>query len=388
MVLMSFLDSNDRFDKIVGCELSLEDLVSTLDTNLKDGLTVTKVEHRLETLGKNEIQTVSPNPLKIYIAPLLDRLITIYLIMTFLLFILAIWYPPTLGQAGFWFIILAFNMVISMVQQFRAQKSLEALQNFAPMQSKVIRDGKTELVNTTELVPGDLIKFKLGDKVSADCRILTSSNLSVDEASLTGESIPVRKVEDGSVRIDKEEPISSLNNLLFFGTYLITGKATAVVVRTGGRTEIGKIANVMADISVNEVPLRRRVNEIGTKLGILVVLFLFLSIVAKLYQRFNLGQGFTVQTLATDISSSIIVAMSVLPINIPLLTTIILITGVLHMAKKNVIVKELSAIETLGRASVLCSDKTGTMTTSKNGSYASLGYRKLLQNYTRSNRKN
>ena len=348
-----------------GEERELYELESELKTNIKTGLRTKEVGKRLNEVGYNVVATVKPPLWKIYLAPFFDTLIAIYLLMTTSLVVLAFWYPDITGQILFWFGIIIFNMILAIFQQFRAQKKLEALQKLSPSMVSVVRNGKIEKVLASEIVPGDVVEVNLGDKIPADCRIIQSNNLTVNESSLSGESLPVKKTPDGSITVELDDYIQDNINMLYLGTFVVTGNARALVLRTGNRTEIGKIADQMSTMQTNEIPLRGRVNKLGMKLGAMVIVFLILSITSKLYQRFSQGQEFTTAIIAKDLSNSIVVAMSIMPINIPLLTTIVLITGVLHMAKTNVIVKELSVVETLGRTSVLCSDKTGTMTTSK-----------------------
>ncbi len=364
---LSLVQNKVREDLLIdnGEERKLEDLVTQLNTDLEKGLTTKEVAKRINSVGYNVVATVKPPLWKVYLAPFLDTLIAIYLVMTSALVVLAFWNPDITGQILFWFGIIIFNMVLAIFQQFRAQKKLEALQKLSPSMVSVVRDGKLEKALASEIVPGDIVEINLGDKIPADCRIIRSNNLTINESSLTGESRPVKKAQDGTITVELDSYIQDNVNMLYLGTFVVTGNARALVLRTGNRTEIGKIADEMSTMQTGDIPLRRRVNKLGMKLGSVVVVFLILSITSKMYQRFSAGQEFTSSTIAKDLSNSIVVAMSIMPINIPLLTTIVLITGVLHMAKTNVIVKELSVVETLGRTSVLCSDKTGTMTTSK-----------------------
>jgi len=357
--------NKDNLFVMDGEERELHELETQLKTNITTGLQTKEVGKRLSKVGYNVITTVKPPLWKIYLAPFFDTLIAIYLVMTTSLVVLAFWYPDIIGQILFWFGIIIFNMVLAIFQQFRAQKKLEAVQKLSPSMVSVVRNGKLEKVLASEIVPGDVVEVNLGDKIPADCRIIQSNNLSINESSLSGESLPMKKAPDGSITVILDDYIQDNINMLYLGTFVVTGNARALVLRTGNRTEIGKIADQMSTMQTTEIPLRSRVNKLGMKLGAMVIVFLILSITSKMYQRFSQGQEFTTATIAKDLSNSTVVAMSIMPINIPLLTTIVLITGVLHMAKTNVIVKELSVVETLGRTSVLRSDKTGTMTTSK-----------------------
>ncbi len=344
-----------------GYNKTADEIENLLQTDYRTGISSQEAETRRELYGQNVVYSKKPSIIEVYIAPLLDTLIVIYLIMTALLFLFSLAVPETRGQVWFWLTFIAFNMVLAIFQQYRAQKKVEALKNLSPPKAKVIRDGLNVEILAENLVVGDVIELALGDKIPADCRLIESSNLTVNEASLTGESIAVRKAEDTSGALDLDTPISARRNMLYFGTFVQTGSAKAVVTAIGNQTELGRIAAAMGEMHTLEIPLRTRVNAIGKWLGFFMVFFLFLL----LGYRLTTIPINSVKDFAKVVTSSMITAMAVMPINIPLLTTVVLITGVLHMAQKNVIVKELAVVETLGRTSVLCSDKTGTMTTSK-----------------------
>ncbi len=343
--------------------LSISEIEQKLETQRSNGLTNKHVDERTKRLGPNEVVTKSQSKLKIYLAPLFDTLITIYLIMTAVLIVLSIWVPKIINQVAFWFFIISFNMAIAIFQQFRAQKKLDALKKLAPLKTQVIRDGKPMEVLATKLVVGDLIELGLGDRIPADLRIISSSDLTINEASLTGESKAVTKAKDGEAGLPLDTPLAERKNMLYLGTFVQTGSTKAIVTQIGNNTELGQIASQISEMQTMDIPLRRRINLLGKRLGSIMLFFLIVSMIYKIYERSK--HNYSIEIFARDLSSSITTAMSVIPINIPLLTTIILITGVLNMAKKKVIVKELSVVETLGRTSVLCSDKTGTMTTSK-----------------------
>ncbi|MCH8908025.1 MAG: cation-transporting P-type ATPase, partial [Candidatus Heimdallarchaeota archaeon] len=347
-----------------GYDKSIDELVKVLESDLVNGLDNDNIHLKQNLLGPNKIKTIKPSIWKAYLAPLFDVLITVYLIMTVLMIFLAIWVDGVASSITIWIVMISFNMVLAIWQQFRAQKKIESLTKLSPPSARVIRNGHTTTVLAESLVPGDIIKLSLGDKIPADARIIESSNLTVNEASLTGESIPVEKNRDGRRALDENTPISQRDNMIYLGTFIQTGSARALVTKIGNYTELGKIANAMSEMQTMEIPLRNRVNSLGKKLVIVMLSFLALKIgisMNNLIQEDNFG----FDEFINDLALSILIAMSVMPINIPLLTTVILISGVLNMATKNVVVKQLSVIETLGRCSVLCSDKTGTMTTSR-----------------------
>ncbi len=343
--------------------LSIEEIFERLETNPDTGISEEEAKKRLTI--PNTIITQSPSIWSVYIAPLLDVLIIIYLIMSGILALLSIIVPDIMSKLIFWFIFIGLNIVLAIYQQFRAQRKMEALKQLTPHKSTVLRDGKLISIDVENLVPGDIINLKLGDRIPADARIITSNELSANEASLTGESDPAGKFMDGRDPLPGDTPIGKRKNMLYLGTFVQTGEALAVIVRTGNYTELGKLATSMSKIEKDELPLRNKINRLGTGLGLLMVSFLFLLIILTVVQRINSGVHYTLYLFAFDLTQAIVNAMAVMPINIPLLTTVVLITGVLAMARENVVIKNLAAVETLGRCSVLCSDKTGTITSSQ-----------------------
>ncbi len=351
-------------ENIEGHEIELPKLLMKLSTSPKTGLSDSEVERRKEIYGLNVIPKVKRSLWQVYIAPLLEVLIVMYLIMTGVLVFLSFWDETVRGQAVQWLFFVALNFAIAIVQQYRAQKKIDALQKLTAPSSRVIRNGKTIEIPSDEIVPGDIIELRQGDRIPADARIIEANNLQVNEASLTGESVPVTKVEDGNITLEKDIPLSERKNMLYSGTFVQFGSARAVVVKTGANTEIGKISRELAELNTGEIPLRKKVNQLGKYLTALMVVFLTVSLVYRIsyiLQKSDLSQS----ELAQHIGISIITAMSVMPINIPLLTTVVLVTGVLAMASYKVIIRNLSAVESLGRISILCSDKTGTITTSE-----------------------
>ncbi|MFW9992047.1 MAG: cation-translocating P-type ATPase [Candidatus Odinarchaeota archaeon] len=358
--------------------LSVDEVFTQLGTDLIDGLSDEEVDFKQRMYGSNVLPTHKRSVWQLYFAPLVEWLIVAYLVMTGILIFLAIW-DMTLpdvaeGEQGTniwttaaqWLVIVIINFGIAIFQQFRAQKKIDALQKLSAVESKVFRNGLIYTVPTEELVPGDIVEVAQGNRVPADCRIITSNNLSVNEASLTGESVPVSKVEDGYSNIlDKETPLAEQTNMIFSGTYVEFGNGRAVVCNTGRRTEIGKISTDLDELNTGEIPLRTKVNKLGKILTFSMLAFLAITLTVNVARILgDLASGNT-KALVTTLANSIITAMSIMPINIPLLTTIVLITGVLAMATYGVVIRNLSAVESLGRASILCSDKTGTITRSQ-----------------------
>ena len=375
---MATIDIEQKPAAISGHSPKLEELVTQLDTNLEKGLSHNVARERLEKYGINVIPKPKQSFWQVYLAPLLNTLIVIYLIMTGFILILALAYlfinPEDTSiwfTAAQWLVIVGVNFLIAIIQQARAQKKIEALHKMAAPEARVIRDGKETEIPTEDVVPGDIIKIAQGDKIPADSRLIKSSSLRVNESSLTGESVPATKVESGEAPLTVDTPIGDRKNMLFNGTFATMGSGLALVVNTGGNTEFGKISLELEELNTGDIPIRQKVNVIGNYLAFgMLIVFSMLLIYQGARILDQLDDGLLsfenptelIGVIIFDVSNIIIKAMSVVPINIPLLTTIILITGVLAMAKHRVIIRNLASIESLGRISILCSDKTGTIT--------------------------
>ncbi|MHA1685960.1 MAG: cation-translocating P-type ATPase [Candidatus Heimdallarchaeaceae archaeon] len=344
---------------------TLEELEKLLDTDLKLGLSPNEVIKRLEEIGKNVIPPVKGSFWEVWISPLLNWLINIYLIISFIMIILAFWVPSAWSQVSMWLGVIAFNIIFIIIQQVRAQYKLDALHKLSAPISTVIRDGMIIEIPAQDLVPGDIIQLDQGDRVPADARIIQAYNLLVNESALTGESTSVEKWPDGSIILEPDRPISLRSNMVFLGTFVERGKAIALVTNTGVKTELGRISAELQEVAKNEIPIRAKVNRLAKWLGIVVVLFLLSSVIYKSIMYAISGEISNVSKFIGDIVVSITTSMAIMPISIPLLTTLILLTGVLAMAKHRIIVRNLASIETLGRCSVLCTDKTGTITTNQ-----------------------
>jgi Ca2+-transporting ATPase len=334
--------------------IDLNSLYNNLNTNSKSGLTKEEAAHRLELYGLNEIPKASKGFIKIYLAPLFNWLIVIYLIGALILYLAAVFG----GEGNLTFIVLTLGIVglncfVAIVQQYRATKKLNALREMTAPTTTVIRDGMKLDIYTKDVVVGDLLVLTQGDRIPADGRIIQSANLEVNESSLTGESEPQKKMEQGSALDQTDIAIGDRKNMIFYGTYITTGNGTAIAIKTGKDTEIGKISTGLEEAGTSEIPIREKMNNFGKWLGIIVIGFWLLILII-----IWVASGFT----RLDVARSLNSALDLLPINIPLLVTIILLTGVLSMASHNVIIRNLASVDSLGRVSVVCSDKTGTLT--------------------------
>jgi Ca2+-transporting ATPase len=322
----------------------IDHIARSLGTDLQNGLTLSQVKDRTDEQGYNELPVIKKSLLKIYLAPIFNFLILILLISGILILILG---SP--GSTIITFTVVAINSITVIIQQFRAQKALESLKKIAALKASVVREGIQFEIPTRELVSGDLILLTEGDKIPADGRIVEAINMSVNEAPLTGESEAVEK--DNEVLLEKKIPIQKQINMIFMGTYVHTGRGKALVTAIGKNTEIGKISTQLNEMgTIEDIPLRKKLNRLGYILGTIVIVTVIILIIYKL--SILAMEGLLFGSYVTNaLSSSILRSMGVIPINLPLLSTLILVTGVLEMAESGVIIKNLSAIESLGRVS-------------------------------------
>ena len=334
---------------------SLDELLRDFNTNLEQGLKSSELEKDYQKYGYNELPKIKKSIWKIYFAPIFNFLILILLVTGIIVVILG---SP--GETAITFTVVVINSATVIVQQFRAQKALESLRQISALKATVLRDGDQSEIPNRELVPGDIIILSQGDKVPADGRVVNQVNLTIDEAPLTGESEPVEK--NNKPLHENDVPIQKQSNMIFMGTYALTGRAKALITGTGVNTEIGKISVTLNEMgSIEEIPLTKKLNRLGFILGIIVIINLIILVSYKFIILAN-ELNFIQSEISNALVSSILRSTNVLPINLPLLSTLVLITGVLSMTQHGVIIKNLSAIESLGRVSVLCSDKTGTIT--------------------------
>jgi Ca2+-transporting ATPase len=334
-------------------KLQLSEIYEKLDTNPSTGLSTVEAEKRLEKFGPNALPKVSRGFIKIYLSPLFNWLIVIYLMGALILFLASLFgYKSNFVIIALTLGIVLLNCLVAIIQQYRATKKLEALRELSAPTTKVIRDGQKMEIATSEVVIGDLLDIEQGDKIPADARIVSENNLEVNEASLTGESEPSRKdAEEGP--IEKDLDIQDRENMLYYGTYITRGKSKAIVTQIGASTEIGKISEGLKAAGTTAIPIREKMNTFGKWLGIAVLIFWFITLMIVW-----IGSGFSRFEIVKSLNS----ALDILPINIPLLTTIVLLTGVLAMAQQGVIIRNLASVDSLGRVSVVCTDKTGTLT--------------------------
>ncbi|MFX1275974.1 MAG: cation-translocating P-type ATPase [Promethearchaeota archaeon] len=340
----------------------LNTIFEELETNSKQGLSTEEANKRLELYGFNEIPKVSKGFIKVYLAPLFNWLIVIYLIGALIMFILSlVGGGSALVTIGLTLLIVLVNCSIAIFQQYRATKKLNALRELSAPTATIIRDSQKIEITTKNVVVGDILVINQGDKIPADARIIECANMEANEASLTGESESAKKLSDGrALNFDKEISIGERKNMVFYGTYVTIGNGKAVVVKTGPNTEIGKLSHQLELAGTSDIPIRQKMNHFGKWLGIMVMGLWGLLMLIKLIQLIIIN--FNPNSEIFDPVGYLNSTMDLMPINLPLVTTIVLLTGLLAMAHQGVIIRNIASVDSLGRVSVVCSDKTGTLT--------------------------
>ena len=328
--------------------LSEKEVVEKLDSSEK-GLDSEDATARLEKYGKNELRkTRQFNAIKIFLSQFTSFLIIILIIAAVISGVLDHW-------IDFWVIIgiVILNALFGFFQEYKAEKAIEKLKNMLVPEAKVLREGKVMKINAYEVVPGDILVLSEGDKIMADSRILKSNGLQVNEAPLTGESVPEDK-KDGVLKIDVA--LGDRTNMLFQGTQIVKGNCQALVVETGMRTEFGKIAELVQKVKQDKNPLREKIDSFARKLGIIVIILIAIISLVGFWFGFD-----KLQIFLTAIS----LAVSAIPEGLPAVITISLALATRRMLKINSLIRKLPATETLGRATFICTDKTGTITEEK-----------------------
>ena len=323
------------------------EILKELNTNLSIGLSEEEAKRRIETYGKNQLEAQAKKSfLSKFAAQFADFLIIILLI--------AAGVSAFVGEKEDAIIILAIvviNAALGIYQEGKAEKSVEALQKLSAPNAKVVRGGNLTVIPASDIVPGDLVVLEAGDIIPADLRLFESSNLKIEEASLTGESVPVEK--DAKAKIVGTVGIGDRHNMCFSSTIVTYGRGKGVVTSTGHNTEIGNIAVKIQTYDEEDTPLQIKLNQLGKVLGTLTIAICIIVFIVGMYQKRQ-----ALNMLLTSIS----LAVAAIPEGLPAIVTIVLAIGMNRMAGKNAIVKKLLAVETLGATSVICSDKTGTLT--------------------------
>ena len=335
---------------------NIEQVIRKFRTNIDFGLSSEEVENRKNKHGPNKLEEKKKESLFIrFIKEFQDFMIIILLIAA----VVSAGISYFQGENDYIdsiiiVAIVVLNAIMGLVQEAKAEKSLEALKNMSAPVAKVRRNGRILTIKTEEVVPGDIVLLEAGNYVPADCRLINSYNLKVEESSLTGETVPVEK--NAEVLLDEKTPIGDTLNMAFATTIVVNGHAEAIVTDTGMNTKVGQIAKMIITNESPETPLQKKLGEVGKTLGMGCLAICAFIFVIGLLKKIDPIEMFM---------TSVGLAVAAIPEGLPAIVTIMLSIGVTKMAKKNSIVRKLPAVETLGSSSVICSDKTGTLTQNK-----------------------
>ncbi len=327
-------------------KLTKEETLKKLQVNSKLGLRSLQIDLRRKKYGSNEITHEKKlSPLKIFLEQFTNPLM--YILLIAILISLLIQHHI---DAIVILVIVILNALMGFTQEYKAEKALETLKKMAAPHARVLRNGHTRLIPASKLVPGDILVLETGDKIPADARIIENVSLQVNEAVLTGESVPRDKAIN---KIEREAVLADRNNMIFAGTIVSYGRGKAVVTGIGNKTEFGKIASSLRKIEETETPLQKKLSKFGKKLGFITLGIIIVVFLLGLIKDLSL-----VESLMTSIS----LAVAAIPEGLPAVVTISLAIGVKRLVKNKALIRKLSAIETLGSTSIICTDKTGTLT--------------------------
>lgn len=335
------------------CEFP-ETIVKELESDAEHGLSSAQVKERMEKFGKNQLKEKKKKTwICRFFEQFKDAMIIILILASVVSFVIACieQNPKEFFEPVLILVIVILNAVLGVMQESKAEKALDALQNMSAPHARVIRDGTESIINASDLVPGDIIILEAGDFVPADARLIKSVSLKSEESALTGESVPSEK--NAHARVKKNAPIGDRSNMVFSGCSITYGTATAIVTATGMNTEMGKIANLLSNEDEGQTPLQKKLSKLGKYLGIVALLACAVIFVVGILSKIGIMEMFM---------TAVSLAVSAIPEGLPAIVTIVLSIGVQRMVKKNAIIRRLPAVETLGSASIICSDKTGTLT--------------------------
>lgn len=334
--------------------MSIDAVLTEINTNPHQGLKEDEVRRRLEKYGYNELkQAEKVSPLALFIHQFKNTLIIILLIATVLSALIG-----ELFDSGIIMVIVIFSVGLGFIQEYRAERALETLKEMLTPITTVIRGGKKHEIPSKEIVPGDIILLETGNKIPADARVIEAYSLQCNESPLTGESFPVEK----ELKLLPEDvPIGDRKNMVFTGTSVTYGRAKAVVTATGMNTEFGKIAEGLAAVTENKTPLEKRTEEIGKWLGI-IALSVCVLVAGIAIVKEAIAGSLNLEFTLTMVMFAIALAVAAVPEALPAIVTGALAIGMREMAKRKALVRKMPAIETLGCTTVICSDKTGTLT--------------------------
>ena len=326
--------------------LSAKETIASLESS-ETGLSSGEAQIRLKAFGEHVLtQEKTVTPIEIFANQFKNFLVILLIVAAIISFALG-----EVVDAAFILFIIILNAVFGFVQEYKAEQALQALKKMTAPQATVLRDAMENKIDTRFLVPGDVVLFSSGDRVPADCRLIESYSLGANESTLTGESAPVNK--DTALLLPLEQPLAERANCVYFGTVITRGRAKAIIISTGMSTEFGKIAKLVQEVKTERTPLEEKLELLGKQLGI--------AAIAICLAIFAIGVA-TGLGLVNMFFTSVSLLVAAVPEGLPAVVTITLALGVQRMVKKNSLIRKLPAVETLGSTTVICSDKTGTLT--------------------------
>lgn len=337
----------------------MEDLLQQLRTT-ETGLTQQQADARRKETGPNKLREApKPTLWQRFIAQLRDPMLVILLVAAVVSGVTNYLAGDHVAEAGIILVVVLLNAALGVLQESKAEAAIEALQTMTAATCKVLRDGKQRVIPSEELVPGDVVVLEAGDSVPADGRLLQSASLKIEEAALTGESVPVTKTLQVLGLADRQEvPLGDRKNMCYMGSTVVYGRGRAVITATGMQTEMGKIAGALSQNEEEQTPLQRRLTELGRTLSKLVLGICVFIFVFDLF----LAGSFTVQSVLSTFMVAVSLAVAAIPEGLATVVTVVLSIGVTNMSKRNAVIRRLTAVETLGCTQVICTDKTGTLT--------------------------
>ena len=347
---------------------SQEEVLREVGSSKEEGLRADEAQRRLEENGKNKLAEGKKKSLiRRFLEQLADPMIIILIVAAAISGVLAVFEQEFPTDVIIILAVVLINAVLGVFQESKAEKAIEALQEMSAATSKVIRDGKLQIVHSEDLVVGDIVVLEAGDAVPADGRILESASMKIEEAALTGESVPVDKIAETIFAGNgaKEVPLGDRKNMVYMGSVVVYGRGVAVVTATGMDTEMGKIAGALAQAEEGETPLQIKLGQLSKILTYLVLGISVIVFGVKLVQHLAVGAGITFDFALESFMVAVSLAVAAIPEGLAAVVTIVLSIGVTNMSKRNAIIRKLTAVETLGCAQIICSDKTGTLTQNK-----------------------
>ncbi|MDO5424160.1 MAG: cation-translocating P-type ATPase [Eubacteriales bacterium] len=341
-------------------ELSVSEVLEKEKTS-REGLTSQEAGRRLEEGGPNRLKEApKPTNLQRFLAQLKDPMLLILIVAAAVSAVTNLLSGESMVEVFIIILVVILNAVLGVFQESKAEAAIEALRTMTAATSKVLRDGRQQTIESESLVPGDIVLLEAGDSVPADGRILESASLKIEEAALTGESVPVNKIAEALKLTHgaEEIPLGDRSNLCYMGSVVVYGRGSMIVTDTGMNTEMGKIAGALAATEDEQTPLQKKLNELGktlSKLVLAICIFIFV---------FNLlmADSFTLNTVLSTFMVAVSLAVAAIPEGLATVVTVVLSIGVTNMSKRNAVIRRLTAVETLGCVQVICSDKTGTLT--------------------------